>query len=311
MAKRNKDTQKEWFYEGAYPTDVQFHDTIDSSLGVLDSMDDLPVAGAGNLGNEYKIGNTFYKCEQTGSGYQWVAKSTAVPTNSYDDLDNKPTINNVRISGNIEDIDELGALSQNTGKYDDAEEADIVPSSVVYIKGATKWVKTTLGELISSLNLVNQTALETFKSEVLQEAATQTAEALDGKLDRDLSNIEFVESFKGEAVVPIVTEDGTKKTTLNNITYFVTTQAQAIASASDTSINKYRKILELEGAQDGSNVTYTVVGGYKTGTARLHFNGQLLSSGRDYKENDTETIVFLTYIPEADDVIVFEAIPLE
>lgn len=311
MAKRTKDTQKEWFYTGAYPTAEQFHVVIDSTLGVLDSDSELPTAGADNLGNEYKVGNTFYKCEQVEGGYAWVAKSNAVPTNSYNDLDDKPTINNVRISGKIEDINELGALSQNTGKYDSADEVDIVPSSIVYIKGATKWVKVTLSEIISSLNLVNETALETFKNEVLQEAATQTAKALDGKLNRDLSNIEFVESFKGEAVVPIVTEDGTKKTTLNNITYFVTTQAQAIASASDTSINKYRKILELEGAQDGSNVTYTVVGGYKTGTARLHFNGQLLSSGRDYKEKDTETIVFLTYIPEADDVIVFEAIPLE
>ena len=78
--KKNKDIQREYFYEGAYPTDTQFHEVIDSALGVLDSTDDLPTAGAGNLGDEYKVGNVFYKCEQVGGGYQWVAKATATPT---------------------------------------------------------------------------------------------------------------------------------------------------------------------------------------------------------------------------------------
>lgn len=311
MAKRTKDTQKEWFYTGAYPTAEQFHDVIDSTLGVLDSDSELPTAGAGNLGNEYKVGNTFYKCEQVEGGYRWVPKATAVPTNSYDDLTEKPTINNVRISGDIEDIDELGALSQNTNKYDAAAAADLVAASVVYIKGATKWVKTTLGELVSALNLVNATALETFKTEVLREAASQTATALSSKMNADLSNIEYVDSFPGNAMIPIVTDSGTKKTTLTNVATYTVTQAGAISSANDKEISKYRKVLELEGEQDGSNVVFTVTGGYKTGTSVLYLNGQLLAAGRDYDETDTQTITMLTYIPEADDVMVFMAIPLE
>jgi len=311
MAKRTKDTQKEWFYTGAYPTAEQFHDVIDSTLGVLDSDSELPTAGAGNFGNEYKVGNTFYKCEQVDGGYRWVPKATAVPTNSYDDLTEKPTINNVRISGDIEDIDELGALSQNTGKYDAAQEADIVSSSLIYIKGATKWVKTTLGELVAALNLVNATVLATFKTEVLAEAAEQTAASLASKMNADLSNIEYVDSFPGNAMIPIVTDSGTKKTTLTNVARYTVTQEAAISSASDNEINKYRKVLELEGEQDGSNVTFTVTGGYKTGTSVLYFNGQLLAAGRDYDETDTQTITMLTYIPEAEDVMVFMAIPLE
>jgi len=311
MAKRTKDTQKEWFYTGAYPTAEQFHDVIDSTLGVLDSDSELPTAGAGNLGNEYKVGNTFYKCEQVDGGYRWVPKATAVPTNSYDDLTEKPTINSVRIAGNIEDIDILGGLSKNVSRYDAAEEADLVAASIVYIKGATKWVKTTLGELVTALNLVNATVLETFKATVLQEAAAQTDQALAGKLDKDLGNLEYVDSFPGDALIPFVTESGTKKTTLNNVANYTVTQAGAISSANDKELNKYRKVLELEGEQDGSNVTFTVVGGYKTGTSVLHFNGQLLAAGRDYDETDTQTITMLTYIPRSTDVMVFMAIPLE
>lgn len=311
MAKRTKDTQKEWFYTGAYPTAEQFHDVIDSTLGVLDSDSELPTAGAGNLGNEYKVGNTFYKCEQVDGGYRWVPKATAVPTNSYDDLTEKPTVNDVRIAGKIADIDILGGLSKNVSRYDAAEEADLVAASIVYIKGASKWVKTTLGELVTALNLVNTTALETFKAAVLQAAAEQTEQALADKMDKDLGNLEYVDSFPGDALIPFVTESGTKKTTLTNVASYTVTQAGAISSANDKELNKYRKILELEGEQDGRNVTFTVTGGYKTGTACMHFNGLLLASGRDYKEKDTETIVFLTYIPEAEDVIIFEAIPLE
>ena len=309
--KKNKDIQREYFYEGAYPTDTQFHEVIDSALGVLDSTDDLPTAGAGNLGDEYKVGNVFYKCEQVSGGYQWVAKATATPTDDYNDLTNKPTINNVRISGDIEDIDELGALSQNTGKYDAAQEADIVSSSLIYIKGANKWVKTTLGDLVAALNLVNATVLATFKTEVLAEAAAQTAASLASKMNADLSNIEYVDSFPGNAMIPIVTDSGTKKTTLTNVATYTVTQAGAISSANDKELNKYRKVLELEGEQDGSNVTFTVVGGYKTGTSVLYLNGQLMAAGRDYDETDTQTITMLTYIPEAEDVMVFMAIPLE
>ena len=311
MAKRTKDTQKEWFYTGAYPTAEQFHDVIDSTLGVLDSDSELPTAGAGNLGNEYKVGNTFYKCEQVDGGYRWVPKATAVPTNSYDDLTEKPTVNDVRIAGKIADIDILGGLSKNVSRYDAAEEADLVAASIVYIKGASKWVKTTLGELVTALNLVNTTALETFKAAVLQAAAEQTEQALADKMDKDLGNLEYVDSFPGDALIPFVTESGTKKTTLTNVASYTVTQAGAISSANDKELNKYRKILELEGEQDGSNVTFTVAGGYKTGTTCLHFNGLLLASGRDYKEKDTETIVFLTYIPKEKDLIIFEAIPLE
>lgn len=311
MAKRTKDTQKEWFYTGAYPTAEQFHDVIDSTLGVLDSDSKLPTAGAGNLGNEYKVGNTFYKCEQVDGGYRWVPKATAVPTNSYDDLTEKPTVNDVRIAGKIADIDILGGLSKNVSRYDAAEEADLVAASIVYIKGASKWVKTTLGELVTALNLVNTTALETFKAAVLQAAAEQTEQALSDKMDKDLGNLEYVDSFPGNALIPFVTESGTKKTTLTNVASYTVTQAGAISSANDKELNKYRKILELEGEQDGSNVTFTVAGGYKTGTTCLHFNGLLLASGRDYKEKDTETIVFLTYIPKEKDLIIFEAIPLE
>ena len=123
MAKKTKDEQRSYFYEGAFPTDVQFKDTVDSSLGVLPNVSALPQASADNLGDQYKIGNAFYECKLVSGTYQWVMTATAVPTNNYEDLDNKPTIHNVRITGDISDIDDLGGLSKDDTKYAAVESA--------------------------------------------------------------------------------------------------------------------------------------------------------------------------------------------
>lgn len=307
MAKRTKDTQKEWFYTGSYPTAGQFHDVIDSTLGVLDSTSELPTAGAGNLGNEYKVGNVFYRCEQVNGGYQWVAKSTATPTDDYNDLANKPTINNVRISGDIADIDDLGGLSQNTGKYDTAQEADITSSSILYIKGATKWVKTTLGDLVAALNLVTSTALETFRTAVLAAASAQTSEALAGKLDKDLGNLAVVSSLSGEDYVLVATSDGPRIVRIDRLSDNVAVRTVS-TRVLESSINTQLQVLTEAGEQDGENDDFTVAEAYVAGTQMLFLNGQLLTHNTDYKVT-AKGFTMITQIPTAEDKLIFMGVP--
>lgn len=307
MAKRTKDTQKDWFYIGAYPTAEQFHDVIDSTLGVLDSTSELPAAGAGNLGNEYKVGNTFYKCEQVNGVYQWVPKATATPTDDYNDLANKPTINNVRISGDIEDIDELGALSRNTDKYNAAQAADLAATSLVYIKGANGWVKTNLGDLVAALNLVNTTALETFRTTVLAAAAEQTAESLAGKLDKDLGNLAVVSSLSGEDFVLIVTSDGPRIVKIDRLSDNVAVRTVS-TRVLESSINNQLEKLTVSGAKNGVNVDYTVAEAYVAGTQMLFLNGQLLTHNTDYKVSPSG-FTMLSYTPVAQDELIFMGVP--
>lgn len=201
-------------------------------------------------------------------------------TISYNDLADKPVLNGVEVVGTLT----TAALQI---KFADTSDFNIWENTL-----ATKAYADEIGN-----NAV--------------EAAENAAQAaLDGKLDKDLSNIEFVDTFSGEATIPILTQSGLKKTNLINVATYTVTQSQAINSSYDQSVDKFRKLLPLVGVQNGRNVEFSVTGGYKTGTSCLYLNGQLLASGRDYDETDTQTITFLTYVPEANDVILLKAIPL-
>lgn len=310
MAKRSKDTQKDWFYTGAYPTAEQFHDVIDSTLGVLESVSSLPVAGAGNLGNEYKIGNAFYRCELSGGAYTWRQTATATPSNDYDDLANKPTINNVRIAGAIEDIDSLGALSKATSKYSSIEDNEISYADVMYINHGGVWRKTTVADVVEAMGLATRQSIEAFKSEVLNAAQAAVTAALDGKLDKDLSNIEATDTFPGDALVPVVTPSGIRKTTLRNVASYTEVTTNATRTVLSEAVKAQLKVMPITGEQNDSNVKFAVDDGFTTGTSVLYFNGQLLTAGKDYAEDSSYGIVMLTHIPSPSDVLVFMAVPL-
>ena len=202
-----------------------------------------------------------------------------VGTVSYNDLTDKPTLNGVEIAG-AQTTEKLKIRISETEDYE------------------------TWNETVATKAYADQA-----KADALAQAQTAVNAALANKLDKDLSNIEAVDAFSGEAYVPIVTASGTYKTTMGSIAAYAETQAQAAASAVNTAINRERRVLELTGEQNGKNTVFTVTGGYKPGTSSLYLNGQLLAEGRDYEETDSQTVTMLTYIPEADDVLVFRAIP--
>jgi hypothetical protein len=152
--KQNKDTQRGYFYTGAYPTAAQFNDVVSGNLGVLDSVSDLPVAGADNLGDEYKIGNTYYKCQLNNGAYEWVATGSVVRSNNYADLQNKPKIGGATLlpfdAENPQKIQDFGGLASNTEEYNDAE--SVAKTDIVYVATEKGWMKATVEVIMKMIN---------------------------------------------------------------------------------------------------------------------------------------------------------------
>lgn len=144
MAKQSKDTQRGYFYTGAFPTAQQMKDVVDSQLGVLEAATDLPTASADNLGNEYKVGNVYYKCVLQEGNYIWQQTGNVVPSNDYTDIENKPKIGNVPLAGNLE-IKQLGGIESALNKYQSANA--VKQTDIAYIHDGTDWKKTTIAEL--------------------------------------------------------------------------------------------------------------------------------------------------------------------
>lgn len=201
-------------------------------------------------------------------------------TMSYSELENKPRINSVVIEGDIA----TQALNIK------------ISEAVDYAAFENAWATKNYVDSISE-NTVNR-ALE------------ETKKVLDSKLDKNLTNIEAVDTFSGEAFIPIVTGEGIKKTRLRNVAAFTETRSVAVKTTLSEAVKSQLKILALIGEQNGRNVNFSVEEGYNMGTSSLFFNGQLLTAGTDYDEASAYSIVMLTHIPANNDVLIFMAVPL-
>jgi len=228
-----------------------------------------------------QVGCTFADIIDTVNAILAVLNDGSGISVSYEDLEHKPTINGVELSGALTTGDLLLALSACTG-YE---------------------------ALIDTL--ATKAYADAAKTAAVAAAQTAAQTALDSKMDKNLGNISAVDVFDGNALIPIVTNDGIKKTKLANVAVYAEYQAQTIKTAADTTIDRYRKLLPVVGEQNGINKVFTVTGGYKTGTASLYLNGQLMTLGRDYEETDTTTFTFIHIAPQEEDEITFRAIPLE
>ena len=199
---------------------------------------------------------------------------------SYEDLTHKPKLNGVEITGDM----------------------------------TTKSVKIKILETEDYDTYENAWATKDYADQAGQEAvsAAQAAvqEALDSKLDKDLGNIEAVDAFHGDALVPIVTGNGIKKTTLSNVAAFAETRTAASRTELSAAVKEQLKVLPLTGDQNGRNATFACADGYTMSTSCLYLNGQLLTRGTDYTETSSYQIVMLTHIPVSTDVMTFMAVPL-
>lgn len=199
---------------------------------------------------------------------------------SYRDLADKPSLNGVELNGALT-TQQLDIRIIDTADYDTYEAA-----------WATKDYTDSKAE------------------EAVAAAQAAVDAALDSKLDKDLSNIEATDTFPGDALVPVVTPSGIRKTTLRNVASYTEVTTNATRTVLSEAVKSQLKVLPITGEQNDSNVKFAVEDGFTTGTSVLYFNGQLLTAGKDYAEDGSYGIVMLTHIPAPSDVLVFMAVPL-
>lgn len=199
---------------------------------------------------------------------------------SYNDLADKPSINGVELSGN-----------KNTSAL------------LIALAGCVDYN-----------TLMDTLATKAYSDEhdaAMVAAAHAAAQAvLDSKLDKDLSNIETIDTFPGDAKVLVFTPNGIRLTTFNNVAAYTEIRAATLRTEFSSAVKEQLKILPLAGDQDGRNTTFACEVGYTLSTSCLYLNGQLLTKGKDYTETSSYQIVMLTHIPVATDVLVFMAVPL-
>lgn len=109
----NKEILKGKFACGSTPSEDDFKALIDSCVGNLTDVLQLPTASSSLVNTSYKIGDKIYTCKLQGGTYQWVAIDLGGGGSiSYLTLSDKPAINGVTLGGNKTSAD-LGLLDAN------------------------------------------------------------------------------------------------------------------------------------------------------------------------------------------------------
>ena len=130
----NKEILKQSFQCGDEPSDMDFARLIDGSVGVLTDVLQLPPPSLVVLNTSYLVIDTntitFQTCVQLPNGtFTWQSNNIGSGgTNNYNDLLNRPRINNVILSGNSTP-NQLGILRDNGGYT----VVNPIPNDLVYI----------------------------------------------------------------------------------------------------------------------------------------------------------------------------------
>lgn len=200
---------------------------------------------------------------------------------SYEDLEHKPTINGVELSGSLTTAQLLIALSACSG-YDN---------------------------LIATL--ATKSYADAVKTEALSTAQAAVNTALDSKMDKDLGNIEVASSVGDDAYIAVVSGGKTVKITTKSLATYTELVSRRDSSTYEAAAKTQRKTIELEGTPDGRTITFTATTAFQLKSSALYLNGNRLLLDTDYKEDSSTQVTFKTIIPEDGDTLFFEAIPLE
>lgn len=122
----NKEILKGKFACGSTPSEDDFKALIDSCVGVLTDVLQLPTASSSLVNTSYKIGDKIYTCKLQGGTYQWVAIDLGGGgATSYFTLSDKPAINGVTLGGDKSPAD-LGLLDAGGYGIVTPENTDVI-----------------------------------------------------------------------------------------------------------------------------------------------------------------------------------------
>lgn len=156
---------------------------------------------------------------------------------------------------------------------------------------------------------VSKAEISNFETDIVREVTSVVNTALENKMDKNMGELEEVSVANDQSTIYISAADGSmKRITLATLARLVETKSIATKTSVDTAVAKERKVMSLEGNMDGTNVYYSVKGGYRMGTSALYLNGQLLTVDVDYIESSSYEITMLTHIPISSDILVFIAV---
>lgn len=120
----NKEILKGKFACGSTPSEDDFKALIDSCVGNLTNVLQLPTASSSLVNTSYKIGDKIYTCKLQGGTYQWVAIDLGGGgATSYLTLSDKPRINGNVLGGN-KTLSQLGGIDANGNPSATPNDAD-------------------------------------------------------------------------------------------------------------------------------------------------------------------------------------------
>lgn len=143
---------------------------------------------------------------------------------------------------------------------------------------------------------------------IIEEVKTQAVEQVMAQFTGlQMEDIAEVRSLSEDDYITVVTADGLRKVKVNNLANNVAVRTVSIDSLSKSVDNQLSQI-DLNGEQDGENVTFTPTSAFVAGTSHLFLNGQRLVAGTDYTENNGRSITLLSYTPKDNDSLIFIAV---
>lgn len=199
---------------------------------------------------------------------------------SYNDLTDKPTLNGVEINGD-QTTENLKIKIAETADIDTYNEA---------------WAM--------------KTYVDAVRDEAIAEAQNAAQAELAGKLDKDLSNLEVVTHMGDGAYIPVMTPSGMVKVSTENLVAYIGVKSKVENSSVEMTIKSQREPIAVTTMADGNTTRFSVQDYYTLGTSAVYLNGNRLYAGRDYVEVNSRTFEFIGWKPNAENNILFEAIPL-
>ena len=181
-------------------------------------------------------------------------------------------------------------------KGEDGDGADLSDLQLQNIAG--------YAEFLRNVDTQIANAREAIIEEVTTEAAEQVMVQFTGL---QLADITEVRSLSDDDYLTIVTSDGLRKVKIGSLSDNVAVRTVS-TSVLERSVQSQLEILGITGQQNGVNIDFIVSKNYVSGSSMLFLNGQRMTPAVDYKEVPGG-FKMLTYAPDSDDVLLFQAVP--
>lgn len=146
---------------------------------------------------------------------------------------------------------------------------------------------------------------------LINASAAAAQAVLDSKLDKDLGNIDAATSVGDDAFIAVVSGGKVVKITTAALAAYTEIKNKVESSSYEAAAKTQRKTIALEEEPDGRTITFTATTAFQMGSSALYLNGNRQYLDEHYKEESSTQITFKSYVPDEEDNILFEAIPLD